>query len=89
MSTKIVDREYLTPPKVAQLLGKRVEWVHSEIRAGRLPALDLSAPGANRPTYHVRRADLDSYLESRAVVPKVANPAVSRRSLPKPRREYV
>ena len=89
MFTSTINREYMTPPAVARLLGKRDEWVHGEIRAGRLPAFDLSAPGANRPTYHIRRTDLDTYLESRSVVPRPSKPTESRSRLPKPTREYV
>lgn len=55
-------------PAVAEQLGVRNEWVYVEIRSGRLPAVKLGDRGAGRPTYRVRKSDLDRYLAERLTV---------------------
>lgn len=62
------EREYLTVPDIARMLHCRPAKISGWIRAGRLRAVNLS--DGLRPRYRVRRADLDDYLDRRAVVPQ-------------------
>ncbi len=65
-------RAYLTPPEVARLIRVRESKVISWIRAGRLPAINVSE--GTRPKYRIKPDDLETFLASRAVAP-ISRPA--------------
>ncbi|MCY2987169.1 MAG: helix-turn-helix domain-containing protein [Planctomycetota bacterium] len=58
---------YLTPPEAAAELRCRESKILGWIRAGRLPAVNLSE--GLRPRYRISRAALDDFLTALAVVP--------------------
>jgi len=64
-----MSHDFLTPPEVCKLLRVRPSKVLAWIRSGRLPAIDVS--DGRRPRYRIRRADLDDFLQRRAVAPPI------------------
>ena len=62
-------RDYMTPPTVARLLGVAHDKVLQWITSGELRAVNLAARSGGRPRYHVAQADLESFLQTRAVTP--------------------
>jgi excisionase family DNA binding protein len=58
---------WMTPPEIAKELRCRTSKPIRWIEAGELPAVNVSE--GTRPRYRVRRADLEAFLERRAVVP--------------------
>jgi len=56
---------FLSPCAVARRLGVRDAAVYGWIKAGELPAADLSAKLGPRPRYKIDPADLDTFLERR------------------------
>lgn len=54
----------------AEYLGVSVSW----LVAAPVPRADLRLPGATRPVWRWRRADLDAYLASRVVAPGHPSP---------------
>jgi len=79
MST-VVEREYLTPPQVAELLGIGHDKVLRFIRQGELRAADLSSRRGVRPRWHISRTDLESFLSHRASTPPPESPRRRRRT---------
>jgi excisionase family DNA binding protein len=72
------DRSLLTPSDVAKTLAvKKVDSVYRLIATGALKAMNIAA-GASRPTWRIREADLDMFLESRRAIPP--QPVVRRAS---------
>lgn len=59
------DRDFLTPPQLAERLGCRPETVIGWIRSGELPASDLARRGSSRPRYRIRLEDADDFLRRR------------------------
>jgi excisionase family DNA binding protein len=76
MTTGAVQREYLTPPETARLLGVDPAKVIFWIRSGELRASDLATRRAGRPRYRIARTDIEAFLTRRSVVPapKIARP---------------
>ncbi len=74
-------KEWMTLPEIAREIRIRQATVAGWIRSGALPAYDVST--GRRPRYRIRRADLDAFLERRAVVPTPATP------IRRPRRQEV
>jgi len=72
---------YLTVPEVARLLRTRETRVLSWVRAGRLPAINLSE--GQRPRYRIARQALDEFLQARAVSPAVRPVRRERLAVPK------
>lgn len=70
--------EYMRPSACAAVIGVSIDRVHTWIRAGELPASDLSNRNAKRRSYYVSRDDLDSFIASRAVI-GTRTPTRSRR----------
>lgn len=56
------QREWLTVDEVAAIFRVNIETVRRWIRGGELPALSLGGP---RSGYRIRRADLDTFINSR------------------------
>lgn len=69
-----------TPPALARLLGVRADTVVAWIRAGELPAVDVSRPGTQRPRYRVLPDEWERFLRRRAV--GVRPPPRTRRRRP-------
>lgn len=61
---------HLTPKQVAQRLQWGYPKVLRAIRAGILPALDLTLPGSRRAEYRVPLAALERFERERTVVPR-------------------
>lgn len=70
-----------TPPQVAEILRKDVHDVLAWIRSGQLRAYNLGS-GSLRPRYRVPQSALESFLESRLVIPPTPRP--KRRAKAKP-----
>jgi len=73
--------QFLTVPEVARLLRTRESRVLSWVRAGRLPAINLSE--GQRPRYRIARQALDDFLASRAVTPAARPVRRERLAVPK------
>lgn len=70
----------LTPNQVAKSLCVAPGTVYRLIRAGKLPAMDLSLrQGTGRPRYRILPADLAAFLRTRSVLPPAPRPATRRR----------
>ena len=63
---------HLTPKQVAQRLQWGYPKVLRAIRAGILPALDLTLPGSKRAEYRVPLTALERFEHERAVIPREA-----------------
>lgn len=63
-----VEREFITPRAVAQIIGVRIEMVHYWIREGELPASNLAKRGAKLPRFFVRRSDVDQFMDAKSVI---------------------
>ena len=63
---------HLTPKQVAQRLQWGYPKVLRAIRAGILPALDLTLPGSRRAEYRVPLTALERFERERTVVPREA-----------------
>lgn len=68
-----------TPPQVARRLAIKAERVRAMIRSGELRAVDLASHGCRRPRFRVAEADLQLFLEKRAVKPPSPRPKRRRR----------
>jgi excisionase family DNA binding protein len=77
--------QFLTPPRIAKILGTGTEQVHKFIERGELKAINTSL--GDRPRWKIRKADFDSFCESR--MNRKPSEAPKRRSIPKPGKDYV
>lgn len=61
---------YLTPPELAERLridpGKVIAW----IRAGELRAANVATSRGGRPRWRISELDLETFLASRAAIPR-------------------
>ncbi len=87
MANKKPNREWLPASYWAALCGSRPETLVAEIRAGRLKAVDFSAPNARRPRYRIHADDFQAWLDRRAVCPKA--PSAPRARHDATTRQYV
>ncbi|MFN7842743.1 MAG: helix-turn-helix domain-containing protein [Pirellula sp.] len=78
-------KQFLSPPRVAEILGCGVEKVHAYINRGELRAINTSL--GDRPRYKIDPDDFDAFCESRASQKPQA--AQKRRSVPKASKDYV
>jgi hypothetical protein len=60
---------WLTPPRIAELLGLDVHQIHGFIKRGELVAVDLSQRRNRRPRYRISPMALEAFLRSRQVEP--------------------
>lgn len=65
----IVQRRKLTPPQLAKVWGVSPSKVITLIRAGELKAINLATSRRNRVRYHIDLRDIESFEQSRQVVP--------------------
>ena len=72
---------HLTPRQVAQRLQWGYPKVLRAIRAGILPALDLTLPGSKRAEYRVPLTALERFERERAVVSREAGKTAAADSL--------
>jgi len=70
---------YWTPPEVAKLWRVSPEKVISLVRAGRLSAVNLAAPGSTRPRFRISRDAIRAFEQGQVPVPK-ATPGPRRQS---------
>jgi excisionase family DNA binding protein len=79
MIAAAVQREFLTPPQAAALLGVDAHKVLVWVRSGELRASDLATRRGGRPRYRIARTDIEAFLNRRSVVP--APKSVRRRPM--------
>ena len=77
--------QYLTPPRVAEILGCGTEKILAFIERGELRAINTSL--GDRPRWKIKPDDFDAFCESRASQKPQA--AQKRRSVPKASKDYV
>ncbi|MDA1055199.1 MAG: helix-turn-helix domain-containing protein [Planctomycetota bacterium] len=77
-----VDNEYLKPPEIAKMLRVGGDSVLTWIRNGELRASDTTMGRGQRPRWRIRRADLESFLASRAATPEPKQTRRPRRQRP-------
>ena len=78
---KSAEVTHLTPRQVAQRLQWGYPKVLRAIRAGILPALDLTLPGSKRAEYRVPLTALERFERERTVVPREAQKGLAPDSL--------
>ena len=64
------EKQYLTPPEVAELLGVGHPKVLSWIDSGELRSYDISTNRDQRPRYKIARDDLEKFLARRSTTPE-------------------
>lgn len=79
--------QYMTPPKVAKLLGVSTDKVIRLIALGELQAFNLS--NGIRPRWKIDPADLETFLDSRSNRVNRKDPAKKKRPLPVPSKDWV
>ena len=72
---------YLTPPRVAELLGVNETKVLAWIRAGELGAVNVALRKGRRPRWRVAQADLEAFLARRSATPPAQVTRRRRRTL--------
>ena len=75
-----LDRQYLTPPQLAERWGVSPEKVYAFIRSGELRAINLATQRGGRPRYAISYEDAEAFERSREVVAAPSSPPVKRRS---------
>ena len=62
-----VEKVWLRPDEAAHYSGIGLTRIYYFIKTGALPSAHLPSdkPGSNRVTHHIRRTDLDTFLEER------------------------
>lgn len=80
-TAKNAEITHLTPRQVAQRLQWGYPKVLRAIRAGILPALDLTLPGSRRAEYRVPLTALEQFERERTVVPQEAGQGSAPNSL--------
>jgi hypothetical protein len=78
---KSAEVTHLTPKQVAQRLQWGYPKVLRAIRAGILPALDVTLPGSRRAEYRVPLTALERFERERMVVPREAGQGLAPESL--------
>ncbi len=68
--TTIVEKQFLSPPEVAEMLGVGHCKVLNWILRGDLRAADLCMVRGQRPRYKIARDDLESFLARRCTTPE-------------------
>jgi hypothetical protein len=81
-----MQKQFLTAPAVAKMLGTGAEQVLAFIARGELRAINTSL--GDRPRWKIDPKDFDLFCEARSNSPKVAKPS-RRRTLPTAGKEYV
>jgi len=69
-------KEFLTPPKIAEILGVKPSKVIAWIRVGELAAIDVSAKRGGRARWRITQSAFDAFQAARS----------NRSALTKPRR---
>ena len=67
ISSATEPARFLSPPRVAKLLGVTPETVLGWIRSGELRGFNLAARTAKKPRFRVDRIDLEAFLAGRTV----------------------
>lgn len=79
MTTLQIDKAFLSPPEIAELLGVGHSKVLAWIMRGELRASDVATVRGQRPRYKVARADLDAFLARRSTTPEPETPRRRRK----------
>jgi len=80
MAGSTAEKEFLSPPEVAELLRVSHSKVLTWIATGDLRASDVASYRGQRPRWKVARQDLQDFLDRRAATP----PPKTRRRKRKP-----
>jgi excisionase family DNA binding protein len=80
-------QKYLTPPAVGKMLGVNADKVVAWIRAGKLRASNVS--DKTRPRWRIAPSDLQDYLAARSNQAKQSATKRTRRTIPKPSKQWV
>jgi transposase len=76
---KAVERQFMSPPQVAELLGVGVAKIHYWITAGELVAVNLATDPGKRPRWGVKIESIDQFQKRRAsILPSKAAPRKPR-----------
>lgn len=80
MAPLVEHPRYLTLAQVCSELGvNKTELASGWIKAGLLRAANVGRAGGTRPTYRIRREDLDAFIASRTAIPAAKSERRSRR----------
>lgn len=72
------ERQKFTVPLLAKLWGVSTNKVLHFVRTGELRAINIATRTDQRPRYLIDRADIDSFEQSRQVVPDGGEPTTPR-----------
>lgn len=61
--------DVLTPAEAGEAIKVDPRRVRAWIRAGELPAIDVSLPNARRRAYRIRRGEWEAFIQRREVAP--------------------
>lgn len=81
-----MDKQFLTAPAVAKMLGTGAEQVLIFIARGELRAINTSL--GDRPRWKIDPDDLEKFCEARSNAAK-SKPPTKRRNIPTAGKEYV
>jgi hypothetical protein len=84
----MTNERFLTPPKLAKLMGVSVEKIAEFIRRGELIAINTSLTGG-RPRWKIEPAAFRQFLESRSNKPPQEVKPRRRKPIPTPTKQYV
>ena len=84
---RAVQRQFLSPPKVAELLGVGVAKIHYWIEAGELEAVNLASDHGKRPRWGVSLDSVERFKERRLAIQR-SKPANKRPRRPFESRRY-
>jgi excisionase family DNA binding protein len=83
----LTEREFFSPPEVAETIGVSHSKVLTWIASGELRALDLATHRGQRPRWKIAKADLEAFLARRSTTP-TPEPARRRHRVHENVREY-
>ena len=76
------EKDYLSPPQVAQLWRVNVAKIYELIARGSLIALNMAVDPNGRPRLRIKLAEIARFEASRSTKPPPAKPARRRRKDP-------
>ena len=77
-----VERQFLSPPQVAEMLGVGLAKIHYWILSGELDAVNLASDPGKRPRWGITLESIERFKERRAAV------LPSKTTARKPRRPF-
>lgn len=75
-----IEREWFTPPQISAMTGIKLDNVMGFIHTNELRAVNTAAnPNGQRPRWRISKADLETFLASRANKPLAPRSSAPRR----------